>query len=477
MQEVLEEFETLVLPDKRLTQRVHRFVERARHVPAASLPNMLENAAQLEGVYRLLNNARVKPGAIGAAHQRRTQERAMQAGAVVVVHDTTDIETPYADPSEVGYLPTGRSGYRAHVSLALDVQPSRPARPLGVLCVQTSFQSNPPQPRGTKKKPPKRQSMVHSKDKAYLRWKEGIQASGKGLEGCESVMHVGDREADSYELFCTVLELGQGCVFRIRNDRRARLDDDGIEGDWSLLSQIAAEMQGAYECTVPLSKRGNKGIVARTKTHPPREARLARLQYSAVPVELRRPHNLPAHLPQTISLWMVRVWEPEPPAGEKAVEWLLLTTQPCETPEEIIWIVNLYRSRWMIEDFFKALKTGCGIQDRQFETRHALLNVLGLFLPIAVHLLWLRTCARDTPDVPATEAFTPLQLTVLKHRSHRKMPDNPTAAQALWVLAGIGGHLANNGWPGWQVLGRAFVKLCDAVAVWRLATKAVGAEM
>jgi Transposase DNA-binding/Transposase DDE domain len=472
MQDAVAEFDALVVPDRRLAQRVRSFVGCAWRDPSASLPDMLQSVAQLEGAYRLLNNRRITSKVLHEPHRRRTAERARQVGRVVVVHDTTDVETPYADPCDVGYLSTGRTGYRAHVSLALAVEPNRSARPLGVLSVQADFQSQAPQPRGTKKKAPKRQAMVHSKDKAYLRWERGIQTSAESLEGCASVVHVADREADSYALFCGVIQLDHDFVFRIRNDRRARVDeDDVLPNGWSLLSEIASGMQGAFECMVPLSKRGAKGIVVRAKTHPPREARCARLQYCAVPIELRRPHNLPAELPETLSLTMVRAWEPSPPNGEKPVEWLLLTTEPCQTAAEIMHVVELYRSRWMIEEFFKALKTGCSLEDRQFESKHALLNVLAMFLPIAVHLLWLRTCARDAPELPATEVFTTLQLTVLRHRSHRKLPENPTVLQALWVLAGIGGHIPNNGWPGWQVLGRAFVKFCDAVVVWQLATK------
>lgn len=477
MQDAVGEFEALVVPDKRLAARIRSFATSAWRNPSASLPQMLQDAAQLEGGYRLLSNERVTMQALHAPHRDRTVERAKLAGDVVVVHDTTEVETAYADPCEVGYLHTGRTGYRAHVSLAISVEPGRPVRPLGVLSVQTEFQSNPPQPRGTKKKPPKQQDMVHSTTKSYLRWERGIGVSSELLQGCQSVMHVADREADSYALLCTVLELGDGCVFRIRNDRRARVDDDhGFEDEWSSLSEIASEMQGTLECMVPLSKRGDKGI-GRSKSHPPREARCARLHYSAKAIELKRPHRLPAKLPQTLSLWLVRAWEPAPPDGEKPVEWLLLTTESCETAAEIVRVVDLYRSRWIIEDFFKALKTGCSLESRQLESRHALLNLLALFLPIAVHLLWLRTCARDTPDVPATEVLTPLQLTVLRNCSHRPLPENPTAGQALWVLAGIGGHIANNGWPGWQVLGRAFVKFCEAVTTWQIATKAASAQL
>lgn len=80
-------------------------------------------------------------------------------------------------------------------------------------------------------------------------------------------------------------------------------------------------------------------------------------------------------------------------------------------------------------------------------------------------------------DEEAIRRGLTLQLTVLQHRSHRSLPKNPTAAQALWALAGIGGHLASNGWPGWQVLGRAFVTLAEAVRTWKLATRVARAEM
>jgi hypothetical protein len=470
MQDVVGEFDELVLPDKRLTQRVRRFVEAAWKAPSASFPEMLEDAAQLEAGYRLLSNPRVSFDALHASHVARSVARTSQVQEIVVVHDTTQIEAPYASAAEVGYLNTGRTGYRAHVSLAVGWEPNRPARPLGVLSVQANFQGEPAAYGAKKRKSAKGGwATARSKDKAFLKWERGIEASAEALPEDSQVIHVGDREADSYPLFCKVMQLGQGCVIRLRNDRRARIHDDENEEDWSSLAEIATTMEGSFERSVPLSRRGSKVLPVRRKTHPPREERCASLRYAAAEVEIRKPHYQPAVLPASLQLWFVRVWEPSPPAGETPIEWLLLTTEPCTTRAEIMRVVELYRARWVIEDFFKALKTGCAIEKRQLESRHALLNTLALFLPIAVHLLWLRTCARDTPDAPATDAFTPLQLTVLRHRSHRKIPDNPTVMQAMWSLAGLGGHIANNGWPGWQVLGRAFVKLIDAVATWKIA--------
>lgn len=475
MKDALEEFEGLVLPDERLCRRVRSFVEAAWRSPSESFPRMLQDAAQLEGGYRLLNNPRVTFSALQGPLAAHAAARARDAeGDVVVVHDTTEVETPYLDESDASYLRTGRLGYRAHISMAVALQPEGPARPFGVLSAQADFQTRPP--KAGKKQPRGGWATARSKEKAFLRWFRGIEASAEALGDTKHVIHVADREADSYPLFHRIVELGHGFVIRLRSDRRAKLADDS-DDDWSSLGDIASAMKGSFERTVPLSKRGNKAVPVQLKRYPPREARGALLHYSAAPVELKRPHYQPASLPERLELSLVRVWEPDPPADEAPVEWLLLTTEACQTPAEIMRVVDLYRARWVIEDFFKALKTGCALESRQLETRHALLNTLALFLPIAVHLLWLRTCARDTPNAPATDAFTSLQLEVLAHVSHRKMPSNPTVLDALWALAGYGGHIANNGWPGWQVLGRAFVRLVDAITTWQLATQAAAAKM
>ena len=55
----------------------------------------------------------------------------------------------------------------------------------------------------------------------------------------------------------------------------------------------------------------------------------------------------------------MHVFELGPPAGAPAVEWLLLTTLPVDTPEALAFVVDSYRARWVIEEYFKALKTGC----------------------------------------------------------------------------------------------------------------------
>jgi len=128
--------------------------------------------------------------------------------------------------------------------------------------------------------------------------------------------------------------------------------------------------------------------------------------------------------------------------------------------------VDYYRCRWLIEELNKALKTGCVVQERQLESYEALLNLLAMSLPIAVELLALRSIARSGPQRPATDFLSPGQLRALRHLSHRPVPEHATIKDVLWCIAGIGGHIKNNGPPGWQVLQRGMDEFLSFAAGW-----------
>ena len=107
----------------------------------------------------------------------------------------------------------------------------------------------------------------------------------------------------------------------------------------------------------------------------------------------------------------------------------------------------------------KAIKTGCAYESREFRTLHALLIVLAMTLPIACELLWLRSRARSDATAPATDVLTPQQLKLLRQIATRPVPARATAREALYALAGLGGHARRNGEPGWLVLYRGMQKL------------------
>ena len=164
---------------------------------------------------------------------------------------------------------------------------------------------------------------------------------------------------------------------------------------------------------------------------------------------------------------MIHVFEGRPPRGEPAVEWFLLTNLPVDTADALAFAVDCYRGRWTIEEFFKALKTGCQYERRQLESAESLLNALAIFAPIAWRLLLLRHLARSDQRAPATAALTPTQIDVLRAIAKRPMRARPSVRDAMRAVATLGGHIKSNGDPGWLVLGRGMHDLLLLELGWR----------
>lgn len=466
IQRVRQDFARSVLGDPRRVRRAQDVAAGIARRPSAALPQALDNEAEIEGAYRFVNNERVTFQSLLKAHADATAERAEQARAVLVLHDTTTATFPDVDAEDVGYLPTGKPGFLFHVSLVLDT--SRWRLPLGVVAGETIHRAQRSKRKG-KKKPSGAQTAADP-DRESGRWWRCIEAAGSALAGCAEVIHVADRESDSYDLMHRCIESGQRFVFRARvADRRGRKADADTtrkKTPWSTVKKIAEALDGELEREVPLSPRAQKSAPGMNRGNPARLARTARLRFSAASVELPRPQYLHDPVPKTLTVNLIHVIEEGAPADESPVQWLLYTTEPIDTAEQIARVVDIYRARWTIEEFNAALKTGCAYESRQFESRHALLNILALSLPVACELLALRSRARDCPDAPATDVLRPAQIEVLRSFGRRKLSGSPTVRDALLAVAGLGGHVKYNGEPGWLVLMRGMRELLAYEAGW-----------
>ena len=125
-------------------------------------------------------------------------------------------------------------------------------------------------------------------------------------------------------------------------------------------------------------------------------------------------------------------------------------------------IIDVYRRRWLIEEYFKALKTGCRIEDRQMESMPTMLCVLALLIPAAWRLLLLRAIAGEAPDTKWKNLLTPLEFKLLSLRVKKaKLGPDATVAQCIAAIAKMGGHLPRNGPPGWQTLHAGWRSLQD----------------
>lgn len=438
------------LGDERLNRRLGKLVDRMSERPGDSFPKAMDDA-ELEAAYRFFGNERVTPEAILEPHLRATTKRARRHDRITVIHDTTEFEFPGdAQREGLGRLLRPGQGFFGHFALAASADGKR--LPLGLLGLKTIFRVD---------KPIGHKNWERSKSRGEsARWRELVAETEERLDGTHAI-HVMDREGDSYATLSALHEHGWLFVIRSCHDRRL------VDGDVKLWD-TAREAARVVEREVALSPRpkiaGPKG-----KRHPARRSRLATLSVAAAAVELPRTVDGEGSSSATMKINVVHVIEVDTPRGETPVEWILVTNLPTSTADEIEFVVDSYRTRWLIEEFFKALKTGCQYEKRQLESKHSLLNALAILAPVAWRLLLMRHLARHAPEAPAQDALTPTQLEVLKAVSKRPLPRRATVREALLAVAKLGGHLTNNGDPGWIVLGRGFHDLLIMELAWRAA--------
>jgi hypothetical protein len=446
-----DEVAGLNFEDARLNKRLKLVVASLAVNPQVSLPRAFDSAG-LEGTYRFLSNHRVMPNQILRGHFDATRERTAEQD-FVIVHDSTNFLFRSEGAREgLGRAKvssaTGKQAFFFHASLAVAADGSR--RPLGVAAFKTWV-------RGAER------SGIE-----YQRWEEQVRRATEQLDAKPRAIHVMDREADDYQMFDALLRDGYRFVARALNNRNVE-----TESGPSKLRVVLGEQPAIAAREVPLTRRRVSNPNPRSsKIHPPRNARTATLHYAAASVRLKRPATRREHntspLP-TLTLNAVHVWEPNPPEGEAPIEWFLYTTEPIQTVQQQLAIVDHYRTRWVIEEYFKAIKTGCNFEKRQLEDYEGLINLLAIFAPIAYHLLLLRSEARRTPDADARLVLSADQLDVLRALGRTKLSEAPSVREAYLAVAALGGHIKWNGDPGWQTLAFGYEKLETLTAGWTAA--------
>ena len=451
------EFEGARLGDVRRSRRLVKLAVSAAEKPDVGLPRMVASTAELEGIYRLLSNEHVNAVDIAAPHLSATLARAREAKHCLVLHDSTYFEFPGDGHREGLGLTAGKAqGFLTHLALA--VMPGEARVPLGVCgwrhVVRTSSKNTRSKSWYEMSKDPTRES---------LRWVELLRDVEESRTGFTCI-HVMDREGDVFDLMTTARSLGARFVIRAAHDR-ALADVEG-----RLRARIA-DLRPMTTRKIELSARSDAGRTGAARgKHPARRARVANVAIAGCEVTLKRTLSAQTR-DASVTVNVVRVWEKRPPSGEHAVEWILYTTEPIATKRDLEAVVDAYRSRWLIEEYFKALKTGCAFERRQLESFHALSNVLAVFMPIAWKMLLARSVSRAVPDAPADCLLDSVQLALLRHKLELKTTPQ-TVEAATFAVARLGGHLRHNGRPGWQTLARGFEALAFMQAGWTAAQRA-----
>lgn len=440
--------------DARLSRRFEKIVARLEEEPSRPFPQAMLSSGETEAFYRFLDNDRVDPNSMIAPHVALSVQRLADSQTVIVIHDSTEVY-PASASAEGGFPKLSNGyGYLSHVSLALAADGFLPQ---GVVKISV------PAPLAEGAADQSWRKRWHAPDKLSRRWLDHAAATEE-MFGDQTVIHVMDSEGDSYEILDELSAADSMFVIRLKYDRR-------VAGDQVVSDELGSSTYHAtreVELGVRKARRG-KGKKRRPdaeKKHPPRSARKARLQLRAVAnVRVQRPDDLPSSLQKELVLNVVHVTEAKPPKDEAPIDWRIITPLPVETCEQVERIVDIYRRRWLIEEFFKALKTGCGLNHRLPQTLHTAANGFALLSLFAWQLLLLRQLERTAPTAAASEFLTKpalAQLRALLPKSD-KLPPNPRIRQILAAFARLGGHQKSNGPPGWQVLGRGYFTFLRAV--------------
>ena len=317
-----------------------------RH-PGGTLPDKLPNPTDLAAFYNLMRCDAITHQKVMSGHTaatRQKMEMASTAGHVLLIlHDATELDytTLKSLRADLGQIGQGTNfGYICHNSLVVQASPQRV---LGLSSQILHHRANVPM----------KETDAQRRDRASREsrlWVQGASLSGKAPIGCLWV-DISDSLSDTFEYMSYEVDRGRSFVLRSRENRK--------------LANPVNSCAYLYEAV-----RQQESVTTRiveVQATSARAARKAIVHVSYTPVTITPPLvRLGDYENRPLALWAVRAWEPNPPEGAEPLEWILLTNVPVLTVEDAVQRVEWYEVRWVIEDYHKGMKTGCGNETLQF---------------------------------------------------------------------------------------------------------------
>lgn len=443
-------FGTCELGDKRRTNRLMHIAEQVASNPSGSLPDQLVTWGDLKAAYRLFDHDKVTFEAIARPHWELTRNQA--TGRTLILGDTTELDFGRFREIE-GVGPTGNGtgkGFLLHNAMMVDAK----TKEIHGIAGQTIHH------RKKKRKSVKRPTApqrLKKKNRESEVWGKVIDDIGAPEEGTEYV-HVFDRGADKFEVYCHLLQQRSGWV--IRASQMSRLVLVGEEQERTPLKDFLPQSRKLGSYTMQLRSRGKQ------------KAREAEIEVRVGKIMMPRPQHVSPWVRKLeqapIEMNVIEVVEVNAPKDATPIRWVLLTSLPVTSFADAWEIIEYYESRWLIEEYHKSLKTGCRTESRQLKTGSRLEAIVGLTSVVAVRLLQLKSVARTNPDVPARRLVPGTWLRMLKLASKGlDRVHDLTVGQFYRAVAKLGGFLGRtgDGEPGWITIWRGWEKLNMYVSV------------
>jgi len=436
------------LGDRRLSRRLIEMGRSFYARPQANVP-LACGRAGAKAAYRFLSHPKVRMDEILAPHYESTVRRIAEQKVVLAVQDTTSFNYSTHPALEgqglIGTHAEGPKGIWMHDTMAFTPE----GLPLGLVDLQLWVRDAKDLGKRAKRKE------LPIEVKESNKWLKSFRAAQRVQNQCAqtTVVSVGDREADVYELFVLAQSRPGNPKLLVRAER-ARLVADGQEGLWEYVERQSVSATQVFE-------------VPRTRKHPKRQAALE-VRYAAV--ELRPPQSKKRLGP--VRLWAVLAREIEAPQGAEPLEWMLLTTLEVSSAEQALEKLRWYAKRWGIEVFHKTLKSGCRIEERQLATVPRLENCLAIDVVVAWRVMRLTMLGRATPDVACTVFFEEHEWKALYafvgKGLHAIPTHTPSLRDAQRTVARLGGFLGRkgDGDPGVKSIWIGLQRLDDISGAW-----------
>jgi hypothetical protein len=485
----LEESVGADLGDDRLNERYARILCSIGNHPNLSIPAGCQGRSEMQATYRFIDNPKVTFDKILAPHAQCTLRRAAEHAVVLFVQDTTEIDLTRRVQQVVGaggLDGSSRRGLLAHVVHLFTVD----GTPLGTTLGRIIIRAQEPSSRGeTNAQKEKQRASTPIEHKESMRWLEGlrhVRQAAQELPDTQCVC-VGDSESDIYELLAEDRQVTQGrsidFVFRACYDRVLEVADDDaamppdhlppdhLPPDHLPPDHLhSAVMATPAVCTLQarLGARAAKTGLKTRRRQQPRQSRQATLEVRAASVSLRPPSRPDRKLP-VVKINAVLVREIDTPAGEEPVVWMLLTTLPIGTIDQVKAVVQYYCARWNIEILFRTLKSGCRIEQRRFEHVDRVERALGLYLIAAWRTMFVTRLGRQCPEMDCQVVFEPSEWKAVWTATQRKKPpEKPPSLQTIVTLiAQLGGYVKRkDSPPGTQTIWIGLQRMYDLALAW-----------
>lgn len=430
------------------TKRLQKVAANMLHQPEGSLPQQNVLWSDLKAAYRLFNCPRVTFNAVCEQHWKQTRQT--KPNRYLLISDTTELDY-FSHEATTGLGPVGSGtgrGMHLHNCLVYNFGEKVVEGVAGALIHY----------RKTVSKKETRMERL-ARDRESELWGRLVDEVGSAPEGCQWI-HVFDRGGDNFEAMCHIRLTGCDWVIRAAKLNRKVLNDNGRLVNLTSATKTARKL-GSYQ----LYLRSRPGV----------KARYAPIEVSAVTVTFPRPRHQSEWAKQCgiqeLEMNVVIVQEIGAPAGVTPIQWILLTSLDASTFENAFQIIEVYESRWIIEEYHKVLKTGCSVETHALQKADRLEPLIGLITVIGTRLLQLKFIGRSQPEAKAATHVPRSWLKCLDLARPKLRMTDMTVYTFFRELAKLGGFLGrkSDGEPGWQTVWHGYKRLQSLLDGMRLA--------